>query len=146
MLKDTFYSVIPVPWSFQLFLNFIRSQTLTTIITKSGFCQKQTSRGILLTGDFKNSAKFTGKHLCRSLIFNRVADLRPGTLLKETPKQLFPVNFAENLRTFLIEHLPWAASILPQSDWKKSHYDNLSQRVRIFFIFFMIILIFRTLS
>ena len=122
MLKDTFYSVIPVPWSFQLFLNFIRSQTLTTIITKSGFCQKQTSRGILLTGDFKNSAKFTGKHLCRSLIFNRVADLRPGTLLKETPKQLFPVNFFN--RTPLVGCIYFASVWLEKISLRQSFSES----------------------
>ena len=30
----------------------------------------------------RNFAKFTGKHLCQSLFFNKVADLRPATLLK----------------------------------------------------------------
>ena len=29
-----------------------------------------------------NFAKFTGKHLCQSLFFNKVAGLRPATLLK----------------------------------------------------------------
>ena len=31
----------------------------------------------------RNSAKFTGKHLCQSLFFNKVAGLRPATLLKK---------------------------------------------------------------
>ena len=30
----------------------------------------------------KNFAKFTGKHLCRSLFFDKVAGLKPVTLLK----------------------------------------------------------------
>ena len=30
----------------------------------------------------KNFAKFTGKHLCQSFIFNKAAGLRPATLLK----------------------------------------------------------------
>ena len=30
----------------------------------------------------KNFAKFTGKHVCQSLFLNKVADLRPATLLK----------------------------------------------------------------
>ena len=29
----------------------------------------------------RNFAKFTGKHLCQSLFFNKVAGLRPATLL-----------------------------------------------------------------
>ena len=28
-------------------------------------------------------AKFTGKHLCQNLFFNKAADLRPATLLKK---------------------------------------------------------------
>ena len=31
----------------------------------------------------KNFPKFTGKHLYQSLFFNKVADLRPATLLKK---------------------------------------------------------------
>ena len=31
----------------------------------------------------KKFTKFTGKHLCQSLFFNKVADLRPATLLKK---------------------------------------------------------------
>ena len=51
-------------------------------------------------------AKFTGKDLCQSLFFNKVAGL-PTTLLKKRPwHRRFPVNFAKFLRTpFLIEHL-----------------------------------------
>ena len=30
----------------------------------------------------ENFAEFTGKHLCQSLFFNKVASLRPATLLK----------------------------------------------------------------
>ena len=36
------------------------------------FCKK---------GVLKNFAKFSGKHLCQSLFSNKVADLRPATLL-----------------------------------------------------------------
>ena len=33
-------------------------------------------------GVFKNFAKFTGKHLCQSLFFNKAANLKSTTLLK----------------------------------------------------------------
>ena len=33
-------------------------------------------------GVLRNFTKFTEKHLCQSLFFNKVADLRPATLLK----------------------------------------------------------------
>ena len=64
------------------------------------FCKKDVLR---------NFAKFTGKHLCQSLFFNKVAGLRPATLFK---KRLWhrcsPVNFVKFLRTrFFIEHLRW---------------------------------------
>ena len=60
-------------------------------------------------GVLKNFSKFTGKHLCQSLLFNKVASFRPAALVK---KRLwhgcFPVNFEKFLRTpFFIEHL-WA--------------------------------------
>ena len=57
----------------------------------------------------RNFIKFTGKHLCQSLFFNKVAGLGigPATLFK---KRLwhgcFQVNFVKFLRTpFLIEHV-----------------------------------------
>ena len=31
----------------------------------------------------RNFAKFTGKHLCQILFFDKLADLRPATLLKK---------------------------------------------------------------
>ena len=54
-------------------------------------------------------AKFTGKHLCQSLFFNKVAGLRPATLFKKRLwHRCFPVNFAKFLKTpFLTEHLLW---------------------------------------
>ena len=60
-------------------------------------------------GVLRNFLKLTGKHLCQSLFFNNVADLRPAILLKkETLHRWFPANFAKFLRThFLIENLQW---------------------------------------
>ena len=57
---------------------------LHSIRTKD--CQKQSPRGVL-----RNFAKFTGKHLCQSLYFNKVAGLRP-------------VNFAKFLRTPFLQN------------------------------------------
>ena len=64
------------------------------------FCKK---------GVLRNFTKFTGKHLCQSLLFNKVAGPRPATLLKKRLwHRCFPVNFAKFLRTpFLTEHLRW---------------------------------------
>ena len=58
-------------------------------------------------GVLKHFANFTGKHLRQSLFFNKAADLRPATLLKNRPwHRCFSVNFAKFLRTpFFTEHL-----------------------------------------
>ena len=64
------------------------------------FCKKDVLR---------NFAKFTGKHLCQSLFFNKVAGLRPATLLKKRLwHRSFHANFAKFLRTpILTQHLLW---------------------------------------
>ena len=64
------------------------------------FCKK---------GVLRNFTKFTGKHLCQSLFFNKVAGLRPAFLLKKRLWHIcFPVNFVKFLRApFYIEHLWW---------------------------------------
>ena len=68
-------------------------------------------------GVLRNFTKFTGKHLCQSLFFNKVAGLRPATLLKKRLwHRCFPVNFVKFLRTpflqntFFTEHLWTTAS------------------------------------
>ena len=57
----------------------------------------------------RNLGKFIGKHLRQSLFLNKVADLRPATLLKRRLwRRCFLVNFAKFLRTpFFTEHLRW---------------------------------------
>ena len=64
-------------------------------------------------GVLKNSTKFTGKHLWQSLFFNKVAGLRPATLLKKILWHwCFPVDFTKFLRTpFYIEHL-WSLLLM----------------------------------
>ena len=48
----------------------------------------------------RNFTKFTGKHLRRGLFLNKIADLKPATLLsKRLWKLCFLVNFAKSLRT-----------------------------------------------
>ena len=58
-------------------------------------------------GFLRNFAKFTGKQLCQNLFFDKVAGLRPATLLKKRLwHRRFPVNFAKFLKIpFLTEHL-----------------------------------------
>ena len=55
----------------------------------------------------RNFAKFTRKHLCQRLFFNKVAGLWPATILKKRLwYRCFPVNFVNFLRApFFTEHL-----------------------------------------
>ena len=53
----------------------------------------------------RNFPKFTGKHLCQSLFFNKVAGLRPAALLKRRLwHRCFPVSFAKILRTPFLQN------------------------------------------
>ena len=52
----------------------------------------------------RNFAKLTGKNLCQSFFFKKVAGLRPSTLLKRDPDKCFPVNFAKFLRTLFLKN------------------------------------------
>ena len=58
------------------------------------FCKKGVAR---------NFAKFTGKRLCQRFFYNKVAGLRPATLLKKNFwHRCFPVNFAKFFRTIIL--------------------------------------------
>ena len=59
------------------------------------FCEKDVLR---------NFIKFTGKHLCQSLFFNKVANLRPATYQKRDWHRCFPVNFAKFHRTPFLQN------------------------------------------
>ena len=61
-------------------------------------------------GVLRNLKKFTGKHLCQGLLFNKVADL--NLVKKETLAQVFSCEFFEILKTtFSTEHIWMTASI-----------------------------------
>ena len=70
----------------------------------------------LTKGVLKNFTKSTGKHQCQILFFNKVAGLRSATLLKKRLcHRCFPVNFANFLRTPLVQNtsgrqLLWATA------------------------------------
>ena len=56
-------------------------------------------------GVLENFTNFTGKHLCWSIFFNKVASLRPETLLKETPTQRFSCEISEIFKkTFSLQN------------------------------------------
>ena len=73
---------------------------------------RSSKRGVL-----KDFAKLTGKHLCQSLFFNKVAGLMPATLSKkETLTQLFSCEFCEiSKNTFFHIRLLVAVSVTTQN-------------------------------
>ena len=91
--------------------------------------QKQPPEVIYKKGVLENFTKFTGKHLCQSLFFNKVAGPgpRPATLLKKRLwHRCFPVNFVKFPRTpFLTEHLQWLLLLLETKYIPKHFMDHL---------------------
>ena len=58
-----------------------------------------------------NLAKFTGKHLCKNLFFNKVAALMPSTVLeKRLWHRCFPVNFAQFFKNIFYYTTPLVAA------------------------------------
>ena len=87
------------------------------------FCKK---------GVLENFAKFVGKHLSQSLLFNKVAGLRSGTLIKTRLwHRCFPVNFAKVLRTSLFtEHLWWLLLLIMQNKiktWEQPGHRKIAE-------------------
>ena len=68
-------------------------------------CSSSHRRCSVRKGILRNFAKFTGKHLCKSLFFNKVANLRSVALLKM--RLCFPVNFVKFLRTPFLQNTSW---------------------------------------
>ena len=71
-------------------------------------------------GVLRNFTKLTGKHLCQSLIFSKVACVRPATFLKRD-SVASAGEFCEISRnTFFTEHL-WTTA----SDLQKQLFANV---------------------
>ena len=60
---------------------------------------------------FKNFTEFTGKHLCQSLCFNKVAGSTCNLIKKEIVTMMFSCEFCEiSMSAFFTEHLRTTAS------------------------------------
>ena len=82
--------------------------------------QKQPPEVFYKKGLLKTFAKFTGKHLCQSLFFNKVAGLRSATLLKmRLWYRCFPVNFAKFWRTPFLQNT--SGRLLPDEQILRSY-------------------------
>ena len=88
-------------WMTLLFVKaYCYSEIYLTAMFRSTHRRCSVRKGVL-----RNFAKFTGKHLCQRLFFNKVAGLRPATLLKKSLWHMcFPVNFAKFLRTPFLQN------------------------------------------
>ena len=74
-------------------------------LLKKGFDRSSRLEVFCKKGVLGNFAKFTGKHMCQRLFFNKVAGLKPATLLKKSLwHRCFPVNFAKFLRTPFLQN------------------------------------------
>ena len=80
--------------------NLLHGETIWVMVSPC-FLEKNRSshqRCPVRKGVLRNFAKFTGKQLCKSLFFNKVAGLSPATLLKKRLlHRCFPVNFVKFL-------------------------------------------------
>ena len=94
------------------------------------FHKKQSPGGILYKVEHPKLAKFTRKHPCLSLFFNKVEGLRPAALFKKRLRQRWsPVNFVKFSRTtLLIEHPRWLLSVSSNSQ-KKAHDGFLKKEL-----------------
>ena len=87
-------------------------------------CQDRSShqRCSMKKGVLGNFAKFTGKQLCQSLFFNKVAGLACNFTKKETPAQLFSCEFCDiSKNTFFTEH-PWRTASVKGNSFQRSMY------------------------
>ena len=95
--------------SFDDFFNdyVFRDSTASMLYRIFYICRSSHRRCSVRKGALRNFAKFTGKHPCQSLFYNKVAGLRPATLSK---KRLwhgcFPVNFSKFARTPFLYRTP----------------------------------------
>ena len=102
----TFFS-----WIFDLLL--INSRSLVLEVSEAVFQRSSRPEVFCTEGAPKNFAKFTEKHFCQSLYFNKVADIKPATLTfvifkntffyRATPMAASKVDFSSHQRNIVWE-------------------------------------------
>ena len=96
-------------------INFTLTFCLTFLENRSSRPERFYKIGVL-----KNFAKFTGKNLCQSCVFNKVVGLVCNFINKETLTQVFSCEFCEIFKnTFFYRTLSVAASVENQLFTKK---------------------------
>ena len=90
------------------FFKFLYFRNLNLSSFKSSHQRCSVKKGVL-----RSFATFTGKHLCQSLFFHKVAGAACSFIKKETLAQVFSCEFCEiSKNTFFTEHLWATASVL----------------------------------
>ena len=85
-------------------LNQVKPNVQLPLLTRRARCINITMGNVISEaatgGVFRNFAKFTGKQLCQSLFFKKVADLFCCFIKNRLWHRCFPLNFAKFRRTF----------------------------------------------
>ena len=108
--QPRFYLTFSLSWVWNsamfpiMFYKLFNANSTIFLFVRSSHQEVFCKKGVL-----RNFEKLTKKHLRGSLFFDKVAGLRPATLLKKRLwHRCFPVNFVKFLRTsFLTEDLRW---------------------------------------
>ena len=97
-----------------IYFNMQQARASSLLYIQQKYIQKQPPELFHEKGVLGSFIKFTGKHLCQSLFFTKVAGLMPDAcsfIKKETLAQVFSCEFCEISRnTFFTEHLRTTAS------------------------------------
>ena len=105
------------------------------LLNKPLCCEERSSRQDVFCKKsvLRNFAKFTGKHLCQSLFFNKVTGLRPSTLLKKRLwHRCFPDNFYRNFWKHLLLYNTSGRLLLGNAPNAGGKSNNHRIRVRVF--------------
>ena len=86
-----------ISFTYDSLLDFTGGKEVIATLAKGRIShQKYSMKKVIL----KNFSKFTGKHLCQNLFFNKFAGLKPAALFKKRLwERCFSVNFEKFLRT-----------------------------------------------
>ena len=91
------------------------------------YIQKQPLEVFCKKGVLKNFAKLTGKYLCQSFFFNKVADPTLATLLKKRLwNRYFSVSFAKFSRTLFLRNTSGRLFCTSRQNLKLNKYDSPS--------------------
>ena len=110
-------SLFMLVWTFS-YMNKKRNKLLRKWRSRSSHRRCSVRKGVL-----RNFSKFTGKHMCKSLSFNKVAG-RLQCYLKRGSTKVLSCEFCEiSKNTFFMEHILATASekdVFPKSKRKKA--------------------------